>query len=141
MRERRTEGGRGEERHLSEECDLREESTMIIRLDGNAELAYVGAIEKPRVVSLVKAEHVCRNRRQRSVHERLLQYEFPVRERLSMLEPECEQEVDQEGLLGEGCNIGKVVLVVLCEPEDLLEEKLAVLLAKKLIPNFERAYL
>jgi hypothetical protein len=58
MREHRTEGGRGEQRQFGAECDLREELTMIIGLDGNAELAHAEAIEKPRVVPLVKAEHV-----------------------------------------------------------------------------------
>ena len=50
-----------------------------------------------------------------------------------------EQKVNQECLLGECCDIREIVPVVLREPEDLFEEKLAVLLAEKLVPNLERA--
>src|SRR5262249_16387412 len=50
-----------------------------------------------------------------------------------------EQKVNQECLLGKGCDIREVVPVVLREPDDFLHEKLAVLLAEKLVPNLERA--
>jgi hypothetical protein len=58
MREHRAKGGGGKERQLDAERDLREKPVVIIRLDRNAELAHGGPVEKPRVVSPVKAEYV-----------------------------------------------------------------------------------